>query len=97
MMKEEFEELLSYYPEQPAEVSNADYDLIEFVYVWHPSISDTKGKSQVVRLYAEFGIRIFEDMKPTADKAFDIMEAIGRLKNEISKLEEEYDAIRRGY
>ena len=97
MMKAEFEELLYDYTEQPAKVSNEDYVLIKYVYTWHPCISDTKGKNQVVRLYADFGIRIFEDMKSTAERAYQVMEAIDRLNNEIDKLEKEYDAIRRGY
>lgn len=42
MMKEEFEKL------NGQAISNADWETIEFVYIWHPSISETNGKQQIV-------------------------------------------------
>ena len=97
MMKCEFIDHLRDLTDNPPFVSDEDYEIIEFVYTWHPCISDSHGKEQVAYLYNEFGIRIFEDMKRTAEHALSLMESIGRLKNEIAKLDGELTALRRGY
>lgn len=47
-------------------ICQEDYDLVEFVYTWHPSISETEGKSQVAMLYINFGVKIFQDMERRA-------------------------------
>lgn len=43
-----------------------EYKLIEYVYTWYPTISETKGKEQVAQLYATYGMTIFKDMEKRA-------------------------------
>lgn len=62
-MKHEFEEKLG------SQVTEEKYKDIEFVYTFHPSISNTEGKTQIAQLYKLGGIRLIRDMIPTARKA----------------------------
>ncbi len=60
MMKEEFEGLIG------REVSSKEYSEIEFVYTWHPAISETEGKKQIAMLYETFGMTVIRNMTETA-------------------------------
>lgn len=51
MMKEEFEKFVG------ETVSTEDYNVIETVYIWHPSISEVSGKDQISSIYRQFGIQ----------------------------------------
>lgn len=44
-------------------VTEADWKIIEKVYTFHPSISETKGKEQIADLYTEYGMGIIRDME----------------------------------
>lgn len=51
----------------PPEPTDEQYKLIEYVYTFHPSISETDGKKQIAMLYVNFGMSIIQDMKPRAE------------------------------
>ena len=63
------------------------YEKIETVYMWHPSISDTKGKEQIAYLYTEFEMQVIEDMLPRAQKLMNIKMQVDALKVQIRTLE----------
>jgi len=96
MMKYEFEEKLNEIEPIKRTVSDADYKIIEYVYTFHPSISETDGKRQVAQLYHEFGIRIFKDMTGTARRNEELEDAIRRTRGQLQKLLDEADELRRG-
>lgn len=96
MTKQEFESALHAYRNIKEAISPQDYALIEKVYAFHPSISETDGKAQVAMLYAEFGIRVFKDMEATADKAVILEKNIHTKRNELAKALDEFEALRRG-
>ena len=96
MMKHEFEACLRELGQMNVMVRDEDYKLIEYVYTWHPCISNTKGKAQVAWLFNEFGIRIFKDMKQTADRNFELEETIERSRSQLRKLLDEADELRKG-
>lgn len=96
MMKYEFEAKLNELEPIQRTVSDEDYNLIEYVYTWHPCISNTKGKAQVAWLFNEFGIRIFKDMQATASRNQDLEEAIQRTRGQLQKLLDEADELRKG-
>ncbi len=56
MMKQEFEARIG------KMVSDEEYGTIEYVYTWHPAISETEGKDQIARLYTDYGMTVIEDM-----------------------------------
>lgn len=103
MMKYEFEERLNDIEGMKRTVTDEEYKLIEHVYAFHPSISETEGKRQVALLYHEFGIRIFKDMAETAERNRELEADIKRLEAEIDKASHELrdvldqaNALRRG-
>lgn len=83
MMKQEFENLAK------MEINQEDYEMIELVYTFHPSISETSGKKQIVSIYHIGGMRIIKDMYPTAFEAYNIDTEIQKHKQEIRRLEEQ--------
>jgi predicted aldo/keto reductase-like oxidoreductase len=72
------------------EFTDKEYEAIETVYTYHPSISETEGKKQIASLYDTFGIRIIADMMPTATKAKEYEERIAQKKHELEELQEEF-------
>ena len=61
MMKAEFEKLIG------KEVSNADYQVINHVYTFYPSISETDGKQQIASFYNLGGMLLIRNMVECAD------------------------------
>jgi hypothetical protein len=70
--------------------TDAEYEEIETVYTFHPSISETEGKKQIASLYDTYGIRIITDMIPTANKAREYEEQITKKRHELEELQEEF-------
>lgn len=87
MTKQEFEQRLGW------AVSENEYRNIETVYAFHPSISETSGKDQITYLYKTFGMRIIEDMLPTAKQAKVLGEQIIDSKIRLDVLLDEYKAL----
>ena len=83
MTKREFEERIE------KTVSDADYGIIEMVYQFHPSIKEVSGKDEVAELYKSFGITIFIDMFPRAEKACELDSRLRHAKAEVERIEEE--------
>lgn len=81
MQKEEFENLIGH------SVVDEVYKVIEFVYTWHPCISYTDGKSQVVYLFNSFGMPVFFDMLPRARRFREIDEEKRSLVSKLAVLE----------
>lgn len=95
MTREEFvKELEPYAPLNTP--TPEEYKVIEKVYQWYPTISETKGKTQVAHLYATFGMVIFHDMAPTADMAARLESDIRDTKRELSNLLDQYEDLKRG-
>lgn len=87
MMKSEFEELCN------CTISAGAYSVIETVYNFHPSISNTDGKQQVKMLFDNFGIAIFYDMLARATKCRDIEQRINDYNAKIYELKKEYKEL----
>ena len=87
MTRQEFEQRLGW------SVSENEYRNIETVYTFHPSISETAGKDQITYLYKTFGMRIIEDMLPTAEQSKVLEEQIRDSKIRLDVLLDEYKAL----
>lgn len=90
MMKHEFEEKLG------KSVTESEYKDIEFVYTFHPSISNTEGKTQIAELYKIGGIRLIRDMIPTAKKAQILEEKIITANTDLMKLKHQFEMLANG-
>lgn len=88
MTREEFNSLIE--PKKTKRPNDEDWKIIEFVYTFHPSISETCGKAQIADLYKTFGMRIIKDMLQTAKRA-KVMEG------ELSELRAKYDSLKDAY
>lgn len=91
MMKEEFEKLNG----QP--ISNADWATIEFVYTWHPSISETNGKQQITDLYKNGGILVMKGMVEAATYAKELDDERRELEAKMNTIKERFANISSGY
>ena len=92
MTKEEFINRLS---DEDTIPNDKEYQIIEFVYQWHPSISGSghEGQRQIASLYSEFGMRIIADMFPTARKAEIIQNKISKAKAQTMDCERELEEL----
>lgn len=71
--------------------------LIEYVYMYHPSISNVGGKSQIAYLYVVFGMRLILDMRNTAHVMEDYEIKERNLKAELSKLKDDRECFLSGW
>lgn len=89
MMKHEFEAIVG------CEVTRDDYEIIELVYTYHPSIGPCNGKVQIANIFnLKGGMRIIKDMVATAKiaQSLNIEEmSIGR---EIARLNDRLREVR---
>ena len=91
MNKQEFEARL-----HGGMVSDRDFAKISEVYNTHPSIDAVKGKDQIAELYEKFGMRIIEDMLPTAREAAAMIEEMRTLNIKLNNLKDAYEKLKRG-
>ena len=85
-------EFLNRLPEGARKPTDEEFELIQFVYNYHPSIHPVGGKDQIAMLYSTFGMRIIHDMHDTAKAAESLDTERLRLQNklrEIQRKEEE--------
>jgi len=88
MTKQEFRALTK------RDFTDEEYEIIEIVYTFHPSISETEGKMQIANLFDNFGFRVIADMLPTAVKAREYEELIVEKKHELEELLEAYNELK---
>ncbi len=79
-----------------ATVSNKDYPAIEYVYTFHPSISNTEGKKQIANLYRLGGMRLIKDMLPTAKRAEELESKIRKTNANLAQLKKQYEDLQYG-
>ena len=87
MQKHEFEELIG------QTVTDNQYQIIEEVCMWHPSIKNTSGKEEVAELYKSFGMTIFCDMHKRAFRIKMLEEVIQTRKREIAVMQREIEEL----
>ena len=84
MMYEEFKQLAT---GQGKSITLEDYELIEFVYTYHPLNLE---KQACAKLYDEFGKILFLDLLPRAKKAAKVEVELRIAKQKWSDINEEY-------
>lgn len=89
MTKQEFETLVT----AKTLPTESEWEAIQTVYAFHPSISETQGKSQIAYLYSTFGMRVIRDMLPTAKMAATIENQIRTTRLTLERLKAEYKEL----
>ena len=82
MTKQEFEQLIG------RTVSNLDYDVIENVYTYHPTICNVGGKEQIADLYKAGGMPLINGMTEVANIMRDLEEEKREIAGKLKKIEE---------
>lgn len=88
MMLDEFNDLVR--DRGCAVCSYSEFQLINFIYTWHPCI---KGKDTIVDLWLLGGIKLMEELKPRAEQALEKSTEIRRLQGEIQRLQEKINRL----
>lgn len=99
MTKQEFlKNLNEFLPEdrQISAVTDSEYAVIEKVYMFHPSISETNGKNEIAELYTRFGWAIIKDMLPRAELMAEKEREMADIKASMRALQQDMDTIKRG-
>ena len=86
-------EFLTRLPEGTRKPNDNEFEKIQFVYDYHPSINPVNGKDQIAMLYSTFGMRIIMDMLDTAQQAELIESERRQLKNRLRELEREEEEL----
>ena len=76
--------------------TNEEMKLIDYVYMYHPSISDISGKNRLLIYMFIFGMRLIRDMRNTAHAMEDYEIKERKLKAELSQLKEHREAFIQG-
>lgn len=86
-----YQEFINRLPEGTRHPTANEYEEIERVYAFHPSISESghEGQEQIARLYSEFGMRIIRDMTPTAEKAGQLRTELIAARNKVERITED--------
>ena len=77
-------------------LSVQDYTDIEYVYTWHPAISETKGKEQIAWLYVNFGMCVISDMYETASLNEDLDDELKEAQRKVNKIKDRIERLRKG-
>ncbi len=88
MMKKEFERLTG------KTVCDEEYGTIEYVYTWHPAISETEGKDQITRLYTDYGMTVIEDMVERAGKMEKLEGDLKAAQSQVAVIKDRIKALR---
>lgn len=93
-----YSEFASRLPENVRKPTRGEYEKIECVYSWHPSISEEgcKGKDQIAELYSTYGMRIILDMLPTAKKCEELREDLRVAIMKADRIKEKLAALKAG-
>lgn len=88
-------EFINRLPEGTKKPTDSEYEEIEYVYAYHPSISESghEGQEQIARLYSEFGMRIVRDMYPTAKECERLRTELISARNTVERIKEEFKEL----
>lgn len=88
MIKKEFEDMIGQI------VSDRDYEIINKVYQFHPMVNEVSGKEEVAELYKSFGLAIFYDLLPRAERNCDLEKQLRFAQARVRHLEQEMEKLR---
>lgn len=94
MLKEEFEEMIG------EEVSPDDYKIIEYVYEFHPAISNTDGKKEIAALYQlpnQMGMGIIRSMVPIAKIQESLESELRSAQQKVNDIKRRMQDVKNGY
>ncbi|MCM1120082.1 MAG: hypothetical protein NC543_12080 [bacterium] len=82
MVKEEFQDMIGQI------ISDQDYEIINTVYNFHPSVNEVSGKEEVAELYKSFGLAIFYDLLPRAERNCELERQLHRAQEKVEHIKQ---------
>ena len=96
MNREEFVAQVAKIAKNVKEPTAEEYKLIEYVYTWYPTVSETTGKAQVAWLYVNLGMPIFRDMEKKAKQAEELDSELRMARTRMERAQEMIDKLKKG-
>ena len=90
MTREEFQDLIG------REVSDEDYKIIEKVYNFHPAVNEVSGKEEVAELYKSYGMVVFHDMLPRAERNCELTKQLRQVQAAADRIKQEMEKLHQG-
>ena len=92
MTKQEFESRLA----GGKTVTDEQYKIIEYVYIYYPAISNIMGKDQIAMLYDMFGMTVIKDMYPRAHRSDELEREIRAERIKLENLTNNFHMLEQG-
>lgn len=97
MTKKEFDQkCIEVKPQNNRRPTDAEYKVIEYVYTFHPAISETEGKEQIAMLFLNFGMSLIRDMVPRAQLMEKKESELRAAREALERVQQEIKDIREG-
>lgn len=79
-----------------SEITEAEYKEIEFVYQFHPAISEDalEGREQIVTIVGILGMSVIRDMLPRAERAKKVEDDLRSTRIRLSQLKDQYEELK---
>lgn len=90
MTKTEFEGMIEH------EISERNFQIVDFISKWHPSMPNTGKDEQIANLYRAFGMEIFRQMYEAAEYAKKISDEKEVLRVKLERLDSRMKMIKDG-
>lgn len=94
MMKDEFCKQVEAVTGSTPLISDNDYELIEYVYNFYPTISETDGKKQIAMLFSIGGMALIHDMLSRSKRAHELENQIHKCMSELDSYKKELEDMK---
>lgn len=75
-------------------ITDNDYELIEYVYNFYPTISETEGKKQIAILFIIGGMALIHDMLPRSKRVHELEDQIHKYTSELNSYKKELEDMK---
>ena len=75
-------------------ITDNDYELIEYVYNFYHTISETEGKKQIAILFNIGGMALIHDMLPRSKRVHELEDQIHKYTSELNSYKKELEDMK---
>lgn len=79
------------------DISQDDFVDVNYVYTFHPAISETEGKKQIAQIYKIGGMQLIRDMMPAAQEAADLEEEKHKAEQNLQAVQDRLRELKSRY
>lgn len=89
MMRDEFVTMVEAHG-CPCTISTEQYQLVEFIYTWHPVC---RSKADIVDLWLLGGPKLLQELRPRAERKMERSRRVDEMHKEIEKMHKEIERL----